>query len=147
MLSRAYTLDAATKRLVESVAPQRSHRKDTRCTLLATSGELPILGFEFPYIGILIYRSLRSVRRECLDHIVVLHEIQEYRVLKSYVEYFNHIRPHQDIKQQIPESLGSPIPPELSGDQVIALPILGGLYHNYRRTASMLESVLRDGCD
>jgi putative transposase len=60
-------------------------------------------------------RFLGSVRRECLDHIVVLHEKHVYRVLKAYVEYFNHMRPHQGIKQQVPESLGSPIPPELSG--------------------------------
>ena len=47
----AHALEAATKRLVESVAPQHSHRKDTRGSLLATSGELPILGVWFPYVG------------------------------------------------------------------------------------------------
>jgi putative transposase len=91
--------------------------------------------YHAPRANAVCERFLGSVRRECLDHIVVLHEIYVYRVLKAYVEYFNHMRPHQGIKQQVPESLGSPIPPELSGGQVIALPILGGLYHDYRRTA------------
>jgi putative transposase len=91
--------------------------------------------YHVPRANAVCERFLGSVRRECLDHIVVLHEIHVYRVLKAYVEYFNHIRPHQGIKQQIPESLGSSIPPELYGGQVIALPILGGLYHDYRRTA------------
>jgi len=91
--------------------------------------------YHAPRANAVCERFLGSVRRECLDHIVVLHEIYVYRVLKAYVEYFNHMRPHQGIKQQVPESLGSPIPPELSGGQVIALPILGGLHHDYRRTA------------
>jgi hypothetical protein len=51
LLSRAHNLDAATKREVESVTPQRSHSKDTRHCLLPTSGELPILGVRFPYVG------------------------------------------------------------------------------------------------
>ena len=80
-------------------------------------------------------RFLGSIRRECLEHLFALHEKQVYRVLKAYVEYCNHMRPHQGIRQQVPEPLGSPTPPDLSGGQVIALPILGGLHHAYRRAA------------
>ncbi len=78
---------------------------------------------------------LGSVRRECLDHIFLLHEKHVYRVLQAYVEYFHHLRPHQGIKQQVPEPLGSPVSSEHGSGQVIALPILGGLHHDYRRTA------------
>lgn len=51
LLYRVHNLDAVAKRLVESITPQRSQRKDTRGGLLPTSGELPILGFRFPYVG------------------------------------------------------------------------------------------------
>jgi putative transposase len=37
---------------------------------------------------------LGSIRRECLDHVLILHEKQLHRVLKAYVEYFNGARPH-----------------------------------------------------
>jgi putative transposase len=103
--------------------------------------------YHAPRANAVCERFLGSVRRECLDHIFALHEKHVYRVLRAYVEYFNHLRPHQGIKQQVPESLGSPVPSEQSGGQVIALPILGGLHHAYRRTACTLEKVLRDGCD
>src|SRR5438105_15280861 len=45
--------------------------------------------------------SPRSVRQECLDHLLILHERQLQRVLKAYVAYFNQARPHQGIAQQI----------------------------------------------
>jgi putative transposase len=49
-------------------------------------------------------RFLRSVRQECLDHLLILHERQLQRVLNAYVMYFNQARPHQGIHQQIPEA-------------------------------------------
>jgi transposase InsO family protein len=49
-------------------------------------------------------RFLGSMRRECLDHVLILHEKQLHRILKTYVAYFNKARPHQGIQQQIPET-------------------------------------------
>ena len=46
-------------------------------------------------------RFLGSVRRECLDHILVLGERQLHRVIAEYVKYFNQARPHQGIEQKI----------------------------------------------
>jgi putative transposase len=91
--------------------------------------------YHAPRANAVCERFLGSVRRACLDHIFALHEKQVYRVLKAYVEYFHHMRPHQGMKQQVPESLRSPVPLEPSAGQVIALPILGGLHHDYPRTA------------
>ena len=48
-------------------------------------------------------RFLGSVRRECLDHLLISSERQLYRVLRGYVEYFNRARPHQGLNQKIPE--------------------------------------------
>jgi putative transposase len=74
------------------------------------------------------------MRRECLDHILIISERQLYRLVKEYVEYFNHARPHQGIESQIPQ----PRIADNRGAQdgrVLAFPVLGGLHHDYRRAA------------
>jgi putative transposase len=80
-------------------------------------------------------RFLRSVRQECLDHLLILHEKQLQRVLNAYVAYFNQARPHQGIKQLIPEIPVPSAPRHNQCDKVIAVPILGGLHHDYRKVA------------
>ena len=80
-------------------------------------------------------RFLGSVRRACLDHVLLLSERHLRRVLGEYVRYFNHGRPHQGLGQHVPHS---PTPAGVSplGDgPVVAVPILGGLHHEYRRAA------------
>ena len=80
-------------------------------------------------------RFVGSVRRQCLDHLIVLNERHLHRVIKEYVAYFNTARPHQGILGQLPiPSMNSSSEPAMSG-QVTSFPILGGLHHDYRRTA------------
>jgi putative transposase len=57
------------------------------------------------------------------------------RVLNAYVQYFNRARPHQGIRQQIPASNAGPVPPDHEGGKVLSFPVLGGLHHDYRRSA------------
>jgi transposase InsO family protein len=78
---------------------------------------------------------LRSVRQECLDHLLILHERQLQRVLNAYVIYFNQARPHQGIGQQIPEQRRLVPSSQDAGNKMIALPVVGGLHHDYRWTA------------
>jgi putative transposase len=73
-------------------------------------------------------RFLGSVRRECLDHLLILHEKQLQRVLNAYMHYFNRARPHQGIQQQIPEQKAGSVPPHHESGKVIAFPVLGGLH-------------------
>jgi hypothetical protein len=80
-------------------------------------------------------RFLRSVRQECLDHLLIVQERQFQRVLIGYVAYFNQAWPHQGIGQQIPEASRSALPSHHAGEKVIALPVVGGLYHDYRWAA------------
>jgi len=56
-----------------------------------------------PRANAICERFMRSVRQECLDHLLIFHEKQLQRVLNEYVVYFNQARPHQGIGQQIPE--------------------------------------------
>ncbi len=59
--------------------------------------------YHAPRANAICERFLGSVRRECLDHLLILHEKQLQRVLNAYVAYFNQARPHQGIRHQIPE--------------------------------------------
>src|SRR5215469_4865009 len=80
-------------------------------------------------------RFLRSVRQECLDHLLILQEKQLQRVLTTYVMYFNQDRPHQGIGQQIPDPSRSAMSSHHAGNKVIALPVMGGLHHAHRWAA------------
>ncbi len=80
-------------------------------------------------------RFVGSVRRECLDHLFILQEKQLHRVLHASLLYFNQARPHQGIKQQIPEQQAGSVPPPHESGEVISLPVLGGLHRDYRRSA------------
>src|SRR5712692_3450960 len=91
--------------------------------------------YHAPRANAICERFLGSVRRECLDHLLILHEKQLHRVLDAYVQYFNRARPHQGIKQQIPAPKAGPVPADRAGGKVIAFPVLGGLHHDYRRSA------------
>jgi putative transposase len=88
-----------------------------------------------PRANAICERFLGSVRRECLDHLLILHEKQLHRVLNAYVAYFNQARPHQGIRQQIPEPKAGSAPADHTGPKVLSFPILGGLHHDYRRSA------------
>jgi putative transposase len=80
-------------------------------------------------------RFLGSVRRECLDHVLVLGEAHLRRVLREYVAYFNQDRPHQGIRQHIPGDAAASLVHPGSVGKVRALPVLGGLHHAYQRAA------------
>jgi len=77
-------------------------------------------------------RLIGSIRRECLDHVIVLGERHLRRILASYVEYYNHSRLHLSLNRDapIPRKAGA----NASG-QVIAIPQVGGLHHRYERCA------------
>jgi putative transposase len=79
-------------------------------------------------------RFVGSVRRECLDHLVILSERHLHHVLAEYaLSYFNAARPHQGIGQRIPVP-GERVPVRFAGP-LTARPMLGGLHHDYRAAA------------
>ena len=88
--------------------------------------------YRAPKANAICKRFLGSLRRECLDHILILGEGHLHRTVREYACYFNHARPHQGIEQRIP---CPPERPPHSG-KIVSLPILGGLHHDYRRQAA-----------
>src|SRR5216684_1307046 len=104
---------------------------------VATTSNIEILKTPYyaPRANAICERFLGSVRRECLDHILILSEKQLHRVLRAYVAYFNRARPHQGIHQQVPEREVTCIPSAQPDEHIISVPVLGGLHHEYRRVA------------
>jgi putative transposase len=78
-------------------------------------------------------RLVGSVRRECLDHVIVLGEQHLYRILKSYFAYDHRSLTHLSLGKDAPEP--RPIQPPTMG-KVVALPEVGGLHHCYQRRAA-----------
>jgi transposase InsO family protein len=73
-------------------------------------------------------RLIGSIRRECLDHIIVFGEAHLRRTLRSYACYYNHIRTHRSLDKDAPVSR----PVQRTGI-ISSHAILGGLHHHYAR--------------
>jgi transposase InsO family protein len=80
-------------------------------------------------------RLIGSVRRECLDHILILSERHLRKTIKAYVGYYNLARPHQGIGQRIPDRGEFELPTGQTARSVKSKAILGGLHHDYRWVA------------
>ena len=75
-------------------------------------------------------RVIGSIRRECLDHMIVINEAHLLRILTSYFEYYHESRPHLSLDRNAP--LPRKVEPPDQGD-VISIPQVGGLHHRYYR--------------
>jgi transposase InsO family protein len=78
-------------------------------------------------------RMIGSVRRECLDHVIVLGETHLRRILKSYFDYYHCSRTHLSLDKDAPDPREVQSP-ELG--EVIEFPQVGGLHHRYERRAA-----------
>ena len=77
-------------------------------------------------------RVIGSIRRECLDHVIVLGEEHLRKTLRSYVRYYHDDRIHKSLDQRPPH--GREVEPVENGS-IVALPRVGGLHHRYTRVA------------
>jgi transposase InsO family protein len=73
-------------------------------------------------------RLIGSIRRECVDHIIVLGEAHLRRILISYAAYYNSVRTHRSLDKDAPV-----VRPVQRAGSIKARPILGGLHHHYLR--------------
>src|SRR2546426_12685046 len=78
-------------------------------------------------------RVIGSIRRECLDHVVVIGERQLREILSKYVDYYNGTRTHLSLAKDAPESRGVRVRSE---GRVVEVPRVGGLHHEYLRGAA-----------
>jgi putative transposase len=86
-----------------------------------------------PWQNAYVERLIGSIRRECLDHIIIFNEHHLRRVLSSYFQYHHQTRTHLALDKDCPET--RPIHPPSAG-KIIAFPQVGGLHHRYERRAA-----------
>jgi len=83
-----------------------------------------------PWQRAYVERVIGSIRRECLDHLIVLNQESLRRTLRSYLSYYHRSRLHLSLERDSPESR-----PVRSIGKVVAFPEVGGLHHRYERVA------------
>ncbi len=86
-----------------------------------------------PWQNAYVERVIGSIRRECLEHIIVINESHLRRVLSSYIDYYHRSRTHLGLDKDCPDARS--IQPPNHG-KVIAIPQVGGLHHRYERLAA-----------
>jgi transposase InsO family protein len=85
-----------------------------------------------------VERVIGTIRRECLDHVIILNENHLRRVLAAYAAYYNASRTHLALGKDAPEGR------EVERDgEIVASPVLGGLHHRYGRCAGVKDSDIR----
>ena len=101
-------------------------------TVAASSGIIELrTPYRAPQANGVCERFVGSLRRECLDHMLILNGRQLQRVVKEYSDYFNQERPHQGIGQHIPNFYDQPNARKTG--RITSKAILGGLHHSYSR--------------
>jgi hypothetical protein len=115
--------------------PLRTWERALLVVLVAKTSDIRVLKTAIlsPLMNATCERFLGSVRRECLDHVIILGERHLRAVLNEYVAFFNSSRPHQGLAQRVPFPTTA-TSCSVSG-RVLALPVLGGLHHDYRWAA------------
>ena len=86
--------------------------------------------FRSPWQNGFAERWIGSLRRDCLDRVIVVNERQLRRVLRSYVEYYHNDRTHLRLSKDTPE--GRSVELREAGE-VVAIPRVGGLHYRYSR--------------
>jgi transposase InsO family protein len=94
------------------------------------------IAYQCPWQNGICERTVGLLRRELLDHCIPLNERHLRRLLMEYVrQYYHPARTHQGVERQTPEQPELPPAPASLTVPLTAKPVLGGLYHTYRRAA------------
>jgi putative transposase len=84
-----------------------------------------------PQANAICERLVGTLRRDCLDHLLLFGERHAERVLREYVRYY-HGRPHRSLRAQAPAGARWLAPARAAtSPEVTAMPVLGGLHHRY----------------
>ena len=78
-------------------------------------------------------RIIGSIRRDCLDHVIIFNEAHLRRILESYFDYYHRCRTHLSLDKDCPEPRATDQP---ENGKVVAFPQVGGLHNLYARKAA-----------
>jgi transposase InsO family protein len=130
-LIEAFPWDGAPRYLIRDRDGIYGHDFTRRVTALGIKQVLiaPRSPWQNPYVE----RVNGSIRRECLDHVVVFNENHLRRVLRSYLRYYHASRTHLSLGKDVPDSREAQ-PPALG--RIVEFAEVGGLHHRYSRRAA-----------
>jgi putative transposase len=123
--------DSAPRYLVRDRDGIYGHYFNERIQGMGT--EQILIAARSPWQNCYVERMIGSLRRECLNHIVVINERHLRWILKRYIRYYLNSRTHLSLEKDAPEPREIQ-PPELG--KIVQLPELGGLHHRYERRAA-----------
>jgi transposase InsO family protein len=88
-----------------------------------------------PWQRTYIERVIGTIRRECLDHVIVWSEAGFSRHLRKFADYYHRSRAHLGLKKDTPAPEPRPVQAPDAG-RIVAIPEVGGLHHRYERRAA-----------
>jgi transposase InsO family protein len=88
----------------------------------------PLSPWQNPYVE----RVIGSIRRECLDHVIILNDRHLRRLLRAYLAYYHRSRTHLGLSKDAPD--GRPVC--AASGPISVSPEVGGLHHRYDRQAA-----------
>jgi putative transposase len=127
----AFPWDTAPSYLIRDRDGKFGHEFNRRVSSLEIEQILtsPHSPWQNPYVE----RVIGSIRRECLDHVIVLNERHLRSVLRDYLDYYHRSRIHLGLGKDCPETRAAEMP-EIG--PVSSKPVLGGLHHRYFKQAA-----------
>ncbi|MGB5773831.1 MAG: integrase core domain-containing protein, partial [Sedimenticolaceae bacterium] len=127
----AFPFDTPPRYLVRDRDRNYGDAVQRRIKSLAREGVLtaPRSPWQNPFVE----RVIGSIRRECLDHVIVLNERHLRRILREYFGYYHTCRTHLSLSKDSPQPR-TVEPPDLG--KVSAFPFVGGIHHRYGRLAA-----------
>jgi putative transposase len=135
----AWTAQQLRNAFPESEAPRYLlHDRDTVFADVATTAagmntQAVRIAPRSPWQNAYVERVIGSIRRECLDHVIVIYAAGLHRVITDYVAYYMRSRTHLALGRDTP--LTRPVSPPSDG-RIVATPEVGGLHHRYLRIAA-----------
>ncbi len=130
-ITEAFPWDTAPRFLLRD--RDESYGPTFRARVQAMAIEEVITAPRSPWQNAYVERLIGSIRRECLDHVIVFDERHLRRVLSAYFEYHHRSRTHLSLAKDCPEP--RPVQPPSAGT-VVTFPQVGGLHHRYERRAA-----------
>ena len=130
-LTQTFPFDTAPRFLIRD--RDGIYGKKVLDTLKAVDIQQIVTSRKSPWQNGYCERVIGSIRRECLDHIIVLNHWHLRKILRQYIDYFHESRTHLGLEKDCPDSR------IVQGPEIGVIkskPVLGGLHHRYFREAA-----------
>jgi transposase InsO family protein len=139
--TQEWLADRISEAFAENPKPNYLIRDRDSCYGQKVSQRLSELGIcerviakQSPWQNIYVERLIGSIRRECLDHVIIKGENHLRTILRAYVRYYNRTRTHSSLEQDCP--ISRPVQTPVEADKIVSIPEVGGLHHRYERRAA-----------